>query len=88
MAYQQPSTQGKSSQIREIQNNMVMLRSEIMKEDSKKGRVETEIKKLDKDQDRIKIELQAKQEELKKIDDEIIRLDKSVKDFQKKQNAL
>jgi septal ring factor EnvC (AmiA/AmiB activator) len=88
MVYQQPSTQGKSSQIREIQNHMTMLESDIGKKRIEEGSLIAGIRKLEKDEDRAKIELQNMQKKLEEVRGKIGQLDKSVADLEKKQNAL
>jgi septal ring factor EnvC (AmiA/AmiB activator) len=91
MAYQNPANQGaadKSRQRSELQRNIIMLEADKGKKNTQKTKLEAEIREYDKNQDRLKLEMQAKQLELKEIEQEIATMDASVKNLKKNLNLI
>ena len=90
MAYQQPSqtSADKSRQRNELQRDIIMLEADKGKKNAQKMQLDAEIRECKKAQDRAEMEFQAKQLQLKKIEQEITTLDVSIKGLKKKLNVI
>lgn len=91
MAYQNPAGQGvtdRRRQMSQMQRDIIMLEADKRKKAAQKMQLDAELRECKKAQDRAEMESQAKQSQLKKVEQEIATLDASLMGLKKKQNML
>jgi chromosome segregation ATPase len=72
----------------ELQRDLIMVESDLKKENTKKVNLESELRGLKKQEAQIGVEMQQKQTEIKKTEFEIMQLEVKMRDVRKKMNLL
>ncbi len=84
----QEPTQDKSAQRHRIQSDIIMLDSDLRRNEAKKAALEMELRRLKDQKSRLDLDILAKEEEIRKMAGEQTALEGEIRSLRKKLNVL